>query len=340
VTDVVAPRTHLEELDLEEQDPEQEPALIEVRLAVQPQYQGWRLDRFIKACIPRLSRSRIQQMIHAQRELQGLCLRPADRVRGGDEICLLRPRPHEPDVPREFRVLFSDGQLMAIDKPAGLPVHATARFHKNTLTCLLRERFGEPCPTLAHRLDRETSGLMLLGQTREAGVALKALFRERRVHKRYLALVHGCPDPTSGTIELPLGPDTASGIRVKMGVVQGGFPARTRYHVLERRGDFSLLEAFPETGRQHQIRAHLGALGVPLVGDKLYGPDPSLFLEFIETGWSASLSERLLLPRHALHAADASFPHPVSQAPTHLSCDLPLDLRRFWENVGNSGSFS
>jgi len=318
----------------------EEPELIEVRLTVHPQYQGWRLDRFIKARIPRLSRSRIQQMIRAQQELQGVCLRPSGRVRGGEEICLLRPRPHEPDVPREFEVLHADGQLMAIDKPAGLPVHATARFHRNTLTYLLRQRFGEPCPTLAHRLDRETSGLMLLGQTREAGVALKALFRERRVHKRYLALVHGRPEPSEGVVDLPLGPDVASGIRVKMGVTPGGFPARTRYRVLESRGEFSLVEAFPETGRQHQIRAHLGALGAPLVGDKLYGPDPSLFLEFVETGWSESLRSRLLLPRHALHAADASFPHPATGAPTSLTCELPPDIRRFWETTGNATSFS
>ena len=308
-----------------------EQELIEVRLTVQPQYHGWRLDRFIKARIPRLSRSRIQQMIRAQEQLQGRRLRPAARVQGGEEVCLLRPVPDEPDVPRDFRPLYDDGLLLAIDKPAGLPVHATARFHKNTLTAVLRERYGDRgTPILAHRLDRETSGLMLLGLTPRVGAALKGLFRERRVHKRYLAVVHGRPEPASGVVDLPIGPDEVSGIRVKMAVVPDGYPSRTRYRVLETRGGFSLLEAFPETGRQHQIRVHLGAVGTPVAGDKLYGPDPGLFLEFLETGWTEALQRRLLLPRQALHAADAFFPHPEGGAPMQLSCPLPSDLRRFW----------
>lgn len=313
------------------------PELIEVCLTVAPQYHGWRLDRFIKARIPRLSRNRIQHMIRAQKALSGAALRPAARVQAGREIRLLRPAPTEPDVPRSFDVLYDDGRLLAIDKPAGLPVHATARFHKNTLTALLRERYAESAPRLAHRLDRETSGLMLLGRDHEVEVALKALFRERRIRKRYLAIVHGRgPGPREGVIDLPLGADIASGIRVKMGVAADGYPSRTRYRVLESRGEFSLVEASPETGRQHQIRAHLSAVGAPVVGDKLYGPDPALFLEFIETGWTERLGRQLILPRQALHAADAIFPHPASGEAMHLACPLPPDLESFWGGLEHS----
>jgi 23S rRNA pseudouridine1911/1915/1917 synthase len=316
------------------------PELIEVRLTVPPQYHGWRLDHFIKARIPRLSRARIQQMVRSQERLAGVRLRPASRVRAHQEIVLLRPAPVEPDVPRRFEVLFHDGDLAAIAKPAGLPVHATARFHKNTLTTLLRERFGlaGPVPQIAHRLDRETSGLMLLGLTSEMGTALKALFRSREVHKRYLAIVHGRPEAAEGVIDLPLGPDVASGIRVKMAVVPGGAVARTRYRVLATRNGFSMVEACPETGRQHQIRAHLSALGTAVVGDKLYGPDPRCFLEFIETGWTESLARRLLLPRHALHAAEACFQHPRTGEPLQLVCPLATDLHRFWEAQRNSST--
>ena len=311
-----------------------EPELVEVRLTVAPQYHGWRLDRFIKARIPRLSRNRIQQMIRAQQALQGVRLRPASRVRSEGQITLLRPAPDEPDVPRSFRVLRDDGRLLAVDKPAGLPVHATARFHRNTLTALLRERYGAAPPTLAHRLDRETSGLMLLAWDRQVDVALKAMFRVGRVHKRYLAMVHGPgPVPAEGCIDLPLGPDTATGIRVRMAVTRDGYRSRTRYRVLETRGDFSLVEAFPETGRQHQIRAHLSAVGAPVVGDKLYGPDPGLFLEFLETGWTEGLARRLLLPRQALHASDARFPHPVTGETIHLHCPLPGELGHFWDSL-------
>jgi 23S rRNA pseudouridine1911/1915/1917 synthase len=304
--------------------------LLEILLTVRPEYDGWRLDHFLAARIPRLSRNRIQQMIRSQRELGGLALRPASRVHAGAQVRLLRPAPEEPPVPRSFVVLHADDALLAIDKPAGLPVHATARFHKNTLVALLRERFGDAVPIMAHRLDRETSGLLLLGVTPEASVALKRAFRERAVEKRYLAIVHGQP-PDEGVCDEPLAPDTHSGIRVRMEVAAGGLPSRTRFRTCARRGAFSLVEARPETGRQHQIRAHLAALGHPVVGDKLYGVPPDVFLEFIETGWSASLEARLLLPRHALHASAARFPHPRSGATTELSCPLAPDLAAFWD---------
>ena len=310
--------------------PETPPELIEIYFTVDPGRHGWRLDQFVKARIPRLSRSRIQQMIRGQEALGAMPLRPASRVQAGQKITLIRPAPQEPEVPRTFEVLHTDDHVMAIAKPAGLPVHATARFHKNTLTAVLRERFqGQVVPQLAHRLDRETSGLMLLGRTSQAGAALKASFRRREVHKRYLALVHGAPPP-QGEIDRPLGPDAASGIRVKMGVTPDGQPAHTRFVTLETRGEVSLVEAWPRTGRQHQIRAHLGALGYPVVGDKLYGPDPGLFLEYLETGWTEALAERLPLPRHALHAHTARFPHPGSGEQMSLTCPLAEDPQDFW----------
>lgn len=312
------------------------PELIEIYFQVAHHHDGWRLDQFIKARIPRLSRSRIQQMIRSQETLGAAALRPASRVRFGQQITLLRPAPEEPDVPRTFEVLYEDDALMAIAKPAGLPVHATARFHKNTLTALLRERFeGQEVPQIAHRLDRETSGLMLLGKTRQAGAALKGSFRRREVHKRYLALVQGTPPP-EGEIDLPLGPDLDSGIRVKMAVSAHGQPAQTRYVTLETRGEVSLVETWPRTGRQHQIRAHLSALGHPVVGDKLYGPDPGLFLEYIETSWTPALAARLPLPRHALHAHTATLPHPTTGEQLTLKCPLAQDLMQYWNSLCKS----
>ena len=308
--------------------------LITIRFKVQPCHHGWRLDRFVKARIPRLSRNRIQQMIRSQSDLGAQALRPAARVRTGQLVELLRPAPEEPDVPMYYTVLHRDQALLAICKPAGLPVHATARFHRNTLTALLYRDFeGQVVPQMAHRLDRETSGVMLLGRTPEAGAALKRAFRERRVHKRYLAVVAGQPPEDSWTVELPLGPDIESGIRVKMGVMQqGGLPARTRFCTRARRGGHALVEAFPETGRQHQIRAHLGACGLPIVGDKLYGEAPCL-LEYLETGWTESLQQRLQLPRQALHAAAVSFPHPATGQQTTVECPLSEDLQAFWDGL-------
>ncbi len=308
-----------------------EPELIKICFIVHPQYQGWRLDHFIKARIPRLSRARIQKMIHAQASLGGTKYRPAQRVRAEQEIVLIRPAPKEPDVPRTFEVIFEDEHLLAICKPAGLPVHATARFHKNTLTEVLRERYPTgSIPVLAHRLDRETSGLMLLGKTNIIGTKLKALFRQRKIKKRYLAIVVGNA-PDEGIIDTPIGPDLFSELRIKMAVTQTGAPSKTRFQTLARTNGFSLVRVTPETGRQHQIRVHMASIGYPIVGDKLYGEDPHYLLEFIETGWTPSLESRLLLPRHALHAAEMILPHPASLCELTLTSELPSDLQSFWQ---------
>lgn len=305
--------------------------LVSIRFDVPEIFHGWRLDHFIHAKIPRLSRSRIQQMIRAQLPLAGIRLRVSQRVKAGEHYLLLRPAPDEPDVPRSFSILEHDDHLMAIDKPAGLPVHATARFHRNTLTAVLREHFlDQRVPTLAHRIDRETSGLMVLCLTPTSEVGMKQAFERRQVTKRYLAIVEGNPND-EGTIEYAIGPCETSGIRVRRAISLHGQPAKTQYRVLERKGPFSLLEAFPQSGRQHQIRVHLAAINCPIVGDKLYGPDPALMLEYLETGWTESLAERLRLPRHALHASDVYFRHPITQQAVHYHCPLSSDLHEFWQ---------
>lgn len=311
--------------------------LIEIRFSVAEEHHGWRLDRFVQTRIPRLSRSRIQKMIRAQQALGGASLRPSSRVHAGQDLVLLRPAPDEPDVPRHFGVLHQDGQLIAIDKPAGLPVHATARYHKNTLTALLRDRYPQgQVPRLCHRLDRETSGVMLLARDRAAEVALKEALAARAVQKQYLAIVWGDLAATR-TVDAPIGPHPESGIRVKMCVRDDGLPAVTRIEPLSRRGRYSLVAAWPKTGRQHQIRVHLEHIGCSIVGDKLYGPDPSLMLEHLETGWTEQLAAQLELPRHALHAASLTFVHPATQQALTVSCPLPEDLQAFWDGIGQSG---
>jgi 23S rRNA pseudouridine1911/1915/1917 synthase len=306
--------------------------LIEIRFSVAEQHHGWRLDRFIQARIPRLSRTRIQRMIRAQQALGGISLRPSSRVQAGQDLVLLRPAPDEPDVPRDYRVIYEDEQLIAIDKPAGLPVHATARYHKNTLTALLRERYPEGAvPRLVHRLDRETSGVMLLARDRSAEVALKEALAARAVKKQYLAIVWGDPGE-QGVVDGAIGPHPESGIRVKMCVRADGQHALTQFQRLERRRGYSLVEAWPKTGRQHQIRVHMQHAGSSIVGDKLYGPDPSLMLEHLETGWTEQLAERLELSRHALHAASVTFEHPVKRQPLTISCPLASELEQFWQS--------
>lgn len=311
-----------------------EEELIEICLEVGAEHDGLRLDHFIRARIPRLSRARIQRMIRAQALLGAMALRPSRRVQAGQRVQLLRPAPEEPDVPLHYRTLYEDDALLAIDKPAGLPVHATARFHRHTLTALLRQQYGPACaPRLVHRIDRETSGVMLLAKDPRVEVALKGQLARREVHKRYLAIARGAFAEGETLIDLPIGADSEWGIRVKRAVVSSGQAARTRCRLLERRGEHALVEARPETGRQHQIRVHLSAIGCPIVGDKLYGPDPTCLLEYMDTGWSASLAARLMLPRHALHAADVTFWHPISRRELSVSCPLAGDLQAYWDSL-------
>lgn len=305
--------------------------VIEVRFKVEGRFDGWRLDHFVRDCIPRLSRTRIQTILLTQRDLGGERYWPSMRVREGQEIVLLRPPPQEPDVPRDFAILYEDDVMMAVNKPAGLPVHATARFHRNTLMALLRERYpSSSTPVLAHRLDRETSGVILLAKAKRAEVILKEAFATRNVHKTYLAIVHGAPE-CDRWIDLPIGDDIESGIRVKQTISETGLPATTKMNVLYRHERFSLVEAAPETGRQHQIRVHLAAIGHSIVGDKLYGADPTLMIDYLRQGWNETLAAQLLLDRHALHAWKITFDHPMTREPLTITAPISDDLVQFWK---------
>jgi 23S rRNA pseudouridine1911/1915/1917 synthase len=303
---------------------------IPLEFVVRREHAGWRADIFISHQIPRLSRTRVKRILSRSAfDETGRRVKPNRAVREGERITVFRPPPEEPNVPRHFGVLYEDSDLLVIDKPAGLPVHPTARYHKNTLTALLRERFGETPPLLAHRIDSETSGALILAKTKPAERQLKIMFARREVKKRYLAIVSGVPEPLEGRIEVPLGPDKAGPVRVKMAPDPEGLLALTEYRVLEALGDAALVECRPRTGRQHQIRAHLAHLGHPIIGDKMYGEDVGLFLEYIEQGPTKALLERAGAPRHFLHAASISFTHPTREKPLKVESPLPGDMAAY-----------
>lgn len=300
-------------------------ATIRLRIAVPRECDGWRLDHFLKHRIGRLSRTRIQGIIATQITLPGRRARPSSTVHAGETLLLQRPAPNEPPVPRTFEVLYQDDVVRVIDKPAGLPMHTTAKFWRNTLVAVLRERYPGEHAEICHRIDRETSGALLIARTPRAGSSLKEAFARRAVQKRYLALVKGQP-AEAGTIDLPLKLlDTKS--RVMMGPASDGLPAVTRFQVVRRFRDCALVGASPETGRQHQIRVHFAAIGHPLIGDKLYGAGEELFMRACDEGVSEELLAKFDgLARHALHAERLTFPHPDSGEPFTVTCPLPRDL--------------
>lgn len=306
------------------------PALLEHCFVVENECDGWRLDRFLMKRMRRLSRNRIQRVIRGDLDIDGQpARRPAQTVHAGQVVSFRRPAPPEPDAPRTIAVLHTDPAFYVIDKPAGLPVHPSARYHYSTLTAVLRERFPDEPLEICHRLDRETSGLLVVARQRDVGPLIKGAFARRLVEKRYLAIVHG-ELREERLVDAPLGLAGAT-VRVKMAVrpvEQGGLPARTRIVPRQIFRGHTLVEAQPRTGRQHQIRAHLAAIGHPIVGDKLY-PDEERFLEWLEGGLTDELLAALRLPRHALHAAGLRFPHPLDGAPVSVESPLADDLQRF-----------
>lgn len=316
-------------------DEEGNPRIVPRSFVVEEELAGRRLDHFLVQKIPRLSRTKIQQIIRSQLTRDsGRPLRPNSRVDLGERITVnMHARP-EPPCPRYFTPLYTDDLLMVVDKPAGLAVHATAKFYFNTLTRVLLETYGEPPPQICHRLDMETSGCLLVAFDKATAAVLKGAFEARATQKTYLALVHGDP-PWHETerIELPIGlvaPDQP--ITIRMTVREDAPPARTDVRVVERPAPgYTLVECKPITGRQHQIRAHLSAVGYPIVGDKLYGHGDEPFRVFCDRGMSPELLRQFELPRHALHATSLSFPHPA-KGMLRVDCPLAEDIRRFMDN--------
>jgi len=219
-----------------------------------------------------------------------------------------------------FRIVDESADWIVVDKPAPLIVHPANRKPEPTLlggleVLLAYEMENGACPAIVTRLDRETSGLVLVAMHTRAARELGMIFERREAHKQYLAIVHGWPESDEWTSEAPIcraGELGASAIWVKQVVHDSGRDCFTRFKVENRfereEGKFSVVRCFPETGRMHQLRVHLAHSGHPIVGDKLYSGDGSEYLQWMAEGWTPDLQKKLLLPRHALHATCLSVP--------------------------------
>jgi len=311
-----------------------EPRIIERRFIVQEAYAGFRLDHYLKTQIPRLSRTRLQEVIRVGLSRpDGRPFKAHTKVAAGDEYLLRRKAQPEPPCPRDFGVLYEDEQLLVVDKPAGLPVHASAKFYFNTLTRVLSERYPDQGLQIAHRIDRETSGCLVVARGKPSASHLKRAFQQKRVAKTYLAIVHGVPGWRDGKreIDLPLGlvdPDESL-IDIRMEVRDDGLASVTQVEVLERREACALVRCVPVTGRQHQIRVHLAAVGFPIVGDKLYAHGDDAFAQYCDHGMTDELLALFDLPRQALHAASVTFEHPATHDVMTVECPLPGDMREY-----------
>lgn len=324
---------------------------------VPPELAGQRLDVFLQGQLRRTSRTRTQFIVrNSGFDVRGKRLRPNHRVQAEELVLLWRPPWDEDPVPTDVPILHEDEHVFAVDKPALLPVHPTARYYKNTLIHVLKDARPGEFVSLGHRLDRETSGVLICAKSAAADRALKKQIEAREgIGKTYRAITWGVPDPAraeavGGAVspaddgpgafrfERSLELDTAGRYRVKMrlGLTDDALSASTRFLVEATRTSksgrcYALVRCELETGRQHQIRVHLASLGAPIVGDKLYGPDENCFARAADGELTQEDLTMLELPRHALHAARLTLPHPMTGAPLEIEAPLPEDLKSFWE---------
>jgi 23S rRNA pseudouridine955/2504/2580 synthase len=295
-------------------------------VVVDERHSAQRVDNFLLRTLRGVPRSHVYRLlrggevrVNSRRVDATYRLQPGDRVR----IPPVRqgaPAPRAPRAPRTtgFRVAFEDDALLVIDKPAGVAVHGGSGVSFGVIEALRAERPQARFLELVHRIDRETSGLLVLAKKRQALVALHAALREGRVTKRYLVLVKGGWREPRRDVVLPLRKRVTPAGERRVSVTDGGQASRTRFRLLERCGGFALLEATLETGRTHQIRVQLAHLGFPVAGDDKYG-DFELNRRLAKQG----------LKRMFLHAHELAFAHPLTGAPVALTAPLPPELARF-----------
>ena len=309
---------------------------IDVRL--EPAHAGWRLDRALAAAVPTLSRERLKSLIRSGAvEAEGKAVRdPATKVRGEESLRVVVPEPSPPhneaqDIP--LTIVFEDEHLLVVDKPAGLVVHPAAGNLDGTLVnALLHHCAGQLSgiggvarPGIVHRIDKDTSGLLVVAKTDVAHEGLAKQFAAHSIDRRYLAIVNGVPNTSEGAVDLPLARSATN--RKKIAVVEGrrGKRAVTHWKRMQLLRDAALVECRLETGRTHQVRVHMASLGHPLLGDPVYGRSGKTH---------GKLLNELQFHRQALHAAELGFTHPVTKRRLSFSSPMPPDMQELFKALG------
>ena len=308
-------------------------SILEATIA--PAADGWRLDRALADAVPTLSRERLKVLIASGAVTrEGVMVRdPAKRASAGDRLHVAVPNPTLPhneaqDIP--LVIAYEDEHLIVIDKPAGLVVHPAAGNLDGTLVNALLHHCqgslsgigGVARPGIVHRIDKDTSGLMVAAKTDRAHEGLARQFHDHSIDRRYRAIVGGRPRPAEGKVDAPLARSATN--RKKIAIVQGGKRAVTHYRTMELLRDAALVECRLETGRTHQVRVHMASIGHALLGDPVYGRTK---------GAQKALLETLGFRRQALHAAHLGFIHPVKSTALAFESAMPADMQELFTEL-------
>ncbi|HET7817604.1 MAG TPA: RluA family pseudouridine synthase [Sphingomicrobium sp.] len=306
--------------------------LIELELG--PEHQGWRLDRALADALPTLSRERLKALVKsgALEGASGPVRDPATKVRGDERfrLCVPEPTPaHNPPQDIPLRINFEDEHLLVVDKPAGLVVHPAAGNADGTLVnALLHHCAGQLSgiggvarPGIVHRIDKDTSGLLVVAKTDVAHEGLARQFAEHSIERRYLAIVSGPPRAAEGTVDAALARSAAN--RKKIAIVEAGRGKRavTHWRRLQILRDAALVECRLETGRTHQVRVHMASIGHPLLGDPTYGRSGKTHRDLLKG---------LGFHRQALHAAELGFIHPATKHRLSFASGMPPDMQELF----------
>ncbi|MFO0950678.1 MAG: RluA family pseudouridine synthase [Isosphaeraceae bacterium] len=318
---------------------------VPTEFAVKARMAGKRIDAYLSSRYQDYSRSVIQKVIDAQAvQVNGQPVKASYKVREGDTIRVWLPEladdvPIPEDIPLE--VVYEDAAFTVVNKAAGMVTHPAKGHWTGTLVNALQFRFdqlssvaGGLRPGIVHRLDRDTTGLLIVAKDDHAHRELAAQFEQRTIHKEYLALVSGDPQRDSDYIERTIGFHPTN--REKMAIrnpEDGGKDARTFYSVVERFKGFALIRCKPETGRTHQIRVHLTHIGHPILADKMYSGREKFTMADLHgrPGGTGPEAETVLIDRQALHAYRLNFTHPMTGQPIELQAPLPADMSRTLE---------
>jgi 23S rRNA pseudouridine1911/1915/1917 synthase len=295
---------------------------------------GQRLDSFLAGQVPAVSRTRLQRAIADEDVLVNEhASKPSYKLRAGDQVEVDLPEPPLVDLtpePLPLDIVYEDDDLIVIDKPAGMVVHPGAGIHSGTLANALVYHFGQLSgtpgrvrPGIVHRIDKDTSGLLVVAKNDWTHDRLSKQFSDRRVTKYYLALVYGRISKERGEIETPIGRNPTHRTRMAVRTSGGGRPAHTVYEVQHRSGDFTLVRVQIKTGRTHQIRVHFASIGHPVVGDSTYGGGRENSLK------PAVRRQVQALNRHFLHSEELAFVHPRSGERMKFTSPLPSELEEF-----------